>query len=103
MTGSIVTAGPLSLAASTLEIPFRDPFRIARALDGIGAVTVIAEVADADLPRGPSTSGEAAGTEGIGGARRTGACNLGHRFVLCRHRMHADNRNVRSADRGDGP
>ncbi len=72
MTGSIVTAGPLSLAASTLEIPFRDPFRIARALDGIGAVTVIAEVADADLPRGPSTSGEAAGTGGIRGARRTG-------------------------------
>ena len=49
MTGSIVTVGPLSLTAATLAIPFRDPFRIARDLDGIGAITVVAEVADADL------------------------------------------------------
>ena len=49
MTGSIVTVGPLSLTAATLAIPFRDPFRIARDLDGIGAITVVAEVADTDL------------------------------------------------------
>ena len=49
MTGSIVTVGPLSLTAATLTIPFRDPFRIARDLDAIGAITVVAEVADADL------------------------------------------------------
>jgi L-alanine-DL-glutamate epimerase-like enolase superfamily enzyme len=57
MTGSIVTVGPLSLTVATLAIPFRDPFRIARDLDGIGAITVVAEAADADLR--PSARAEA--------------------------------------------
>ena len=48
MTGSIVTAGPLSLTASTLQLPFRDPFRIARESDSDAATTVIVEVADAE-------------------------------------------------------
>jgi L-alanine-DL-glutamate epimerase-like enolase superfamily enzyme len=57
MTGSIVTVGPLSLTAATLAIPFRDPFRIARDLDGVGAITVVAEVADADLRPGADLTG----------------------------------------------
>jgi L-Ala-D/L-Glu epimerase len=57
VTGSIVTAGPLSLAAATLQIPFRDPFRIARDLENMRSVTVVAEVADMDLR--PSARAEA--------------------------------------------
>lgn len=47
MTGSIVGAGPLSLTATTLRLPFRDPFRIARESDARAATTVVVEVVDA--------------------------------------------------------
>jgi L-alanine-DL-glutamate epimerase-like enolase superfamily enzyme len=56
VTGSIVTAGPLSLTASTLSLPFRDPFRIARESDSDAATTVIVEVADADHVPAPGSS-----------------------------------------------
>ncbi len=56
MTGSIVTAGPLSLTATTLLLPFREPFRIARESDPDVATTVIVEVADADHVPAPGSS-----------------------------------------------
>ena len=56
MTGSIVSAGPLSLTASTLHLPLRDPFRIARASDSDAATTVIVEVADAGHVPAPGSN-----------------------------------------------
>ncbi len=60
MTGSIVTAGPLSVSATTLQLPFRDPFRIARESDSAAATTVVIEVTDdrhAAGPGGPGVTG----------------------------------------------
>ena len=55
MTGSIVTAGSLSLTATSLSLAFRDPFRIAREADADTATTVIVEVADADHVPAPGS------------------------------------------------
>jgi len=46
VSGIGVEAGPWLLSSETLHIPFRDPFRIARAHDGEVATTVIVEVQD---------------------------------------------------------
>jgi len=48
VSGIGVEAGPWLLRSETHRIPFRDPFRIARAHDGQVATTVIVELDDAD-------------------------------------------------------
>ena len=44
------TAGPLSLDAHSIFVPYRDPFRIARAHGGDGMTSVIVELRHADWP-----------------------------------------------------
>ncbi len=65
MTGSIVSAGPLSLTASTLRLPFRDPFRIARESDARATTTVVVEVVDAGHVPAPGAAGPVGLGEGF--------------------------------------
>ena len=44
------TAGPLSLVANSIFVPYRDPFRIARSHGGDGMTSVIVELRHADWP-----------------------------------------------------
>ena len=44
------TAGPLTLVANSIFVPYRDPFRIARSHGGDGMTSVIVELRHADWP-----------------------------------------------------